>query len=164
MLNPDIVIKKKIKSLSTLAILLPNIVGEDYVQLLDDEWRELRNLNFTEFFSAEEIANGMNVEYFWKTICNIKRCNCLAFPILQKVVYYLLCIPISTANVERTFSAININKTKTRNKLQIPTLEGILLSKGYMSLNDTICSTFQISKNMLSNFNASMYENTETQL
>lgn len=51
------------------------------------------------------------------------------FPNLNEFVKYLICLPHSSAAVERTFSAINLNKTKTRNRLNNETLQRILRTK-----------------------------------
>lgn len=65
-------------------------------------------------------------------VLSAKRCDDFeAFPNLKKLVYAILSIPVATANVERIFSQININKTKTRNKLDTNTLCGILRTKDF---------------------------------
>ena len=40
-----------------------------------------------------------------------------------------MSVPVATANVEIILSQININKNKTRNRLQVPTLCSILRTK-----------------------------------
>ena len=83
-------------------------------------WRELLHINFEDLGLLEE----ENVETFWEVIFKTKRGDeTKAFPNLKKkVVYAILSVPVATANVERTFSQININKNKTRNRLKVPTL------------------------------------------
>lgn len=51
------------------------------------------------------------------------------FSKMIKLVSYILTLPHSSAPVERIFSTINLNKTKTRNKLSTESLIGILHSK-----------------------------------
>jgi hypothetical protein len=41
----------------------------------------------------------------------------------------LLCLPHSSANIERIFSSVNVIKTKQRNALNSESIEGILNSK-----------------------------------
>ena len=79
---------------------------------------------------------------------------------MTKFVFGLLTLPNSSANVERTFSQINLNKTKTRNRLENNTLEGILLAKDYMRTNNKNCYEIDITNNLLSKFNANMYQCT----
>lgn len=45
------------------------------------------------------------------------------FPTLSMFVQKLMCLPHSSATVERVFSAINLIKRKERNKLKSETLE-----------------------------------------
>ena len=47
----------------------------------------------------------------------------------------IIALPQSTANVERTFSNVNANKTKLRNALSVYTLQGILQTNEYYPAN-----------------------------
>ena len=70
------------------------------------------------------------VEKFFYTKFRVRRCNgSEVFPHLKNLIYATLTVPVSTPNVERIFSQKNLNKTKLRNKLEIPTLCGILRRK-----------------------------------
>jgi hypothetical protein len=42
----------------------------------------------------------------------------VVFPLVYKLIKLALLLPVSTANVERTFSAINIVKRELRNKIE----------------------------------------------
>jgi len=56
-----------------------------------------------------------NDEFVYKNVC--------------KFIFNSLCLPHSRATVEQIFSQMNLNKTKTRNRLGTKTLTGILHSK-----------------------------------
>lgn len=62
------------------------------------------------------------------------------FPLCLAIVKRILLLPHSSANCERIFSAVVLNKTKTRNKLNTESLNGILngksLLKGKKSILD----------------------------
>lgn len=66
-------------------------------------------------------------------------------------------MPHSSANVERVFSTVNLNKTKNRNRIENSTLEGILYTKAYLSLAGQQCFNFEESKNMIELYNENMY-------
>ncbi|XP_065213012.1 uncharacterized protein LOC135840413 [Planococcus citri] len=51
------------------------------------------------------------------------------FPLLMEMFDRIRVLPISSAAVERIFSAINLNITKIRNRLSTETMEGILHGK-----------------------------------
>lgn len=73
------------------------------------------------------------------------------------VSYILLILPHSSASMERIFSAINLNKTKTRNRLNSETLSGILHTKNLINEHGKNCFNFQVTSNMLEHHNKMMY-------
>ncbi|CAG9786631.1 unnamed protein product [Diatraea saccharalis] len=75
---------------------------------------------------------------------------------LKEIVSALLCLPHSSATVERIFSSINLIKTKTRNHLGTDTMEGLLLTK--QLLKNEPCFKLNVSKNMISKMNKRMYQ------
>jgi hypothetical protein len=144
----------QIKSLNLLSFLNPiNIkstislgsVAEGFryfvedINTLDREWRQLRQL---------EIDTNKSVVDFWKTVSEIKTGdNQLAFPTLVKLVNSVLCLPHTSAAVERIFSIINYNKSKCRNKLSTDSLSGILHSKRIISRET--CYSLTVNREML---------------
>ena len=72
------------------------------------QWRLHRNQDF----SLREQSNDPIL--FWADIQHIRQGdNTQPFLILTKFVFQILTLPHSSANVERPFSQINLNKTKT---------------------------------------------------
>lgn len=68
---------------------------------LDREWRSLRNM---------DLDFDMELIHFWKNVYNLKsNIGEMAFPLLMKLVNYLIVLPHSSACVERIFSCINLN-------------------------------------------------------
>lgn len=66
----------------------------------------------------------------------------------------LFSLPHSSANVERIFSQMNLNKTKTKNHLKEGTLNGILSSKeviGSDCSRKKVCYEFEVTAGMLKN-------------
>lgn len=68
-----------------------------------------------------------------------------------------MTLPHSSANVERIFSQVNLNKTKIRNSLDNETIVGILYSKDYLKLNHSSCFDIAIKPNLLELFNSDIY-------
>ena len=58
---------------------------------------------------------------FWKNMRGVP-----SYKELSTFMLKLTALPQSTAEVERTFSKLNNNKTKLRNKLSVKTLESII--------------------------------------
>lgn len=157
-LDPQNVIVDQNKTIFPLVNLFPHLVPEKDVQLIDSEWREMKNLNFTDLFDINEIK-VINVETFWKTVFKTKRADdTKAFPYLEDFVYSMLSLSVSSANVERTFSVINLNKTKLRNRLNNVTLSGILLTKEYLKVRSFECHSFKPEAGLYEKFNHLIYE------
>lgn len=117
-LNPDEV--SSTETLVHLCVKMSYLITD--LNALDREWRSIINM-----LHKPEIKDVVN---YWKTICEKRKGDeSLAYPEINKLVSYLLTLPHSSASVERVFSAINLNKTKIRNRLGSETLSGILHTK-----------------------------------
>jgi len=91
------------------------------------EYKLLRRMNFvndTTRMSDEDEDETVSVRRFWKKVAQSKD-----FPILSDLVERISVLPHSSATVERIFSAINLNKTKVRNRLSVRTVSGLLHTK-----------------------------------
>ena len=71
------------------------------------------------------------------------------FPNLSSVMLNLLCLPHSSATVERVFSAVNRMKTKIRNRLST--------SKRLVEKNT--CFNFTVPSEMVRMMNSDIYKN-----
>lgn len=101
----------------------------------------------------------MSLISFWKKISEIKRVGSdYAFPILTKFVQNIMILPHSSANVERIFSQVNLNKTKVRNSLANESLVGILFTKDYLKLKKSHCFDTIISLDMLKMLPSDVYK------
>ncbi|XP_012522038.1 uncharacterized protein LOC105828318 [Monomorium pharaonis] len=145
-LNPD-----KISSTETLihlSIKMPHLITD--LNALDREWRSIINMS-----NKPETKNVIN---YRKLICERRKGDeSLEYPEINKLVSYLLTLPHSSACVERVFSAINLNKTKVRNRLGSATLSGILHSKRLINEHGKNCFNFHITSNVLEHHNKMMY-------
>lgn len=121
---------------------------EEQLSNLEIEFRELKNL---ESLPSE---NTQNLEVFWH---NIFVKHKTSFHAIKRLVDLVLILPHSSANVERAFSTVNLNKTKSRNKLDNCTLEGILHTKSFLSLAGQECISFQENTSMIKLYNANIY-------
>lgn len=67
----------------------------------------------------------------------------LMFANISEFAKNFLCLPHSSAEVERVFSAYNLIKTKLRNQLDITTCESVLLAKSLLKMTDKCCYKFE---------------------
>ncbi|XP_030756273.1 uncharacterized protein LOC115888841 [Sitophilus oryzae] len=152
-LIPTNIKNKKNMSFAALINHFP-IVGENNVNELDREWKKLLNMSESELDFTDDF------EQFWINVSLLKNNNDeMMFPLLVKLVNHIRILPHSTATVERIFSAINLNKTKTRSSLNTDTLCGMLHTKSFFKNANEVCHNFPIEKELLKN--AKKWKNVE---
>lgn len=95
---------------------------------------------------------------FWVKVRETKRGDNepMYYPHLSAFMLNLLCLPHSSATVERVFSCINRMKTKLRNRLSSKNISGMLHTKRLLSKDN--CHDFQITKEMRKRMNSDMYK------
>lgn len=142
---------KNIKNITSIIIAAANFPKLNInMNDIDREWRKLRNSN---------LNFDMNIMEFWKTIRDQKDGNNLeVYPLINKLVVYILILPHSSACVERLFSTINLNKTKIRNRLSTETLTGILHSKNILNNQNKTCYEFNILPEMIKKHTNNIYK------
>lgn len=144
-LEPSVVKNGSISSLSPVVIKFEFLVNSANLQELDMQWRMLRNMQ--ELNSLPD-----DVESFWKEIRKITAGDGTeTFEELSNFAFNILCLPHSSANVERIFSKVNLIKSKQRNALNTETLNGLLHCKEIVEIQN--CYDFVIRESMLSKMN-----------
>lgn len=152
-IDPLNIKRRKHQSLQPVLEHFPNIVASEHVQEADDEFREILSMDE---INELDCSDG---EKFWGEILSTKRCDgSFAFPILRDFIPSLLCLPHSSATVERFFSVWNYNKTKVRNRLATRTLNGILSAKEYVKTHKLETGVVSITAEAKSLFSNDMYK------
>ncbi|CAF4809372.1 unnamed protein product [Pieris macdunnoughi] len=148
-MDPKIVCSGKILSIADILGRFPNIAPSNVIQI-DTEWRLLRN---TKLNTEDE---NLEVGAFWKKIAQMHLGDGRKiFPNLTLTVLSFMCLPHSSASVERLFSQINLTKTKLRNQLSTPVISGGLHTKNI--LKNSNCFNFEIKDQILQKLNKNMY-------
>lgn len=109
---------------------------------IDMEWRMLRNTSI-------ETNNNDIVKFRGDVNKLTKGDGTELYPNINKFVLFILTLPHSSASTERIFSTVNLNKTKTRNKLSTETLQGILHSKNMLTTQKKSCFEIIINKDII---------------
>lgn len=153
-LNPKEI--QKYDSIASLAVKFPNLVEENLLNDLDCEWRQLQRFQI-------EIDDSKSSIDFWLSISEIELGNNNSpFSILPYFMINLHCLPHSSASTERIFSQINLNKTKTRNRLDNDVLNGIMYTKDLIGTNNCYdLSLLDTNKKIFTYFNSSIYESNK---
>lgn len=129
----NIITPEKILSSEDLPILpliqqFSDLVDCD-ADIIVTQWNLLR-------LSETKISLDLNINSFWKTIPSIKNgLNENCFAELSNFIFKLLSLPYSSAAAERKFSSLTLIKSKLRNKLELNTINSIMLCKELVNNN-----------------------------
>ena len=144
-IHQSVIIGRK-SSLDAAAVLherLPRIAGA-CLQTIGRQWRSL--------LIDEEVLDGdwkdIKIEEFWRTIGKME-----SYSNLGQFMLEVTALPQSTAAVERTFSKMNCNKTKLRNRrLTVRTLEAVIRVSesfpGCFEVSDRISSLYSNARRL----------------
>ncbi|KAL0879262.1 hypothetical protein ABMA27_003042 [Loxostege sticticalis] len=115
-------------------------ISSNDMQKIDTEWRLLRN---TKLDSADE---DLEIETFWKKVAKMHLGDGnKMFPNLTSAVFSFMCLPHSSASVERLFSQVNITKTK----LWVLHTKNILKNRN--------CYDFEVKEKIIEKHNKNIY-------
>lgn len=105
--------------------------GESKKDMINNEWQLLLNYGFSD--EVEQTFLKCDVEKFWFTLLNYKNSDGQEiFSNLADFALDAISIPNSNATPERTWSKMNLEKTKYRNRLKYPALRAVMLSSQYV--------------------------------
>lgn len=154
-LDPQSVLMKTVQSIAPLAAHFPNLVPESDINEIDSEWRLLRNTELN-------VVPDISAYNFWQKVGDFKKGDDTPlFPRVGNLMKKLLCLPHSSASVERLFSQVNLMKTKVRNSLNTETLNGMLHAR--KTFETSSAYNFEITPFHLELMTADMYKTSDLQ-
>lgn len=163
LINPSIILDAKFSSIVPLAKYFPNLIQEDKLQELDNEWRLLRNTDTMRDYITSH--SDLNIQEFWGKVSKIRRGDdSVMFPTLSNFVFNILCLPHSSANVERIFSQVNLMKTDHRNRLSTASIVGHLHTKHYLKSRGEKCFTTNFPKELVNYHNSNIYKKNQDEV
>lgn len=112
------------------------------LQLIDTEWRMLKVVDLDDTVKAIKY-----VDDFWIYLYNWECDGIFKFKTVAGFVLKILSLPHSSVDCERIFSKVNLIKTKIRNRLQVESINGLLLSSEHVK--STSCVHFNPTKSMI---------------
>lgn len=138
--QPKQALSGNVSTITEAAILFKNLVTD--IESLNTEWRHLQDVQYLKNFE------NASFDQFWLEVFQMKNeLNEEMFPNLNKLIKGLMCLPHSSAAVERIFSQLNLIKSKSRNRLEVQTCNSIILSKQLME--DENCYTWEPSNTLM---------------
>lgn len=133
--------QRTLQSITNVAIHFPNVIKEEDLVELQDQWKDLPN--------ARESLKGMSdaATSFWLELRTVKDGNNEPkFKLLSRFMCSLLALPHSSACVERVFSQLNMIKTKQANRMLVSTIANRLLAKQAVAREYVNCYEWEPSK------------------
>lgn len=128
-------------------------------QAIDDGWRLLPETVLPEDSFLD--LDKMSADEFWSKILHLSEPQ---FQNLAKFVLEVLSLPHANADSERIFSAVNLIKTKQRNRLLTSTINSTLLAKECISRKHSNCTRFKPTPEMIAKIKKpSDYEKNATE-
>ena len=135
-----------------------HLIGD--VSTVEDQYRRVILVNWTEESTFNGTIPNSSVTFWSGVLRYTNSANVQPFRDLAEYCLSCLSMPVSNAVVERTFSVVSTVKTKTRNRMQLRTLEAIVRIRSHLSQKSACCREFQVTKNMLQRFTSDMYTTT----
>jgi len=121
------------------------------LQAIDDHWRRLPYADL-----PPEISSITEADAFWGELLEWDDgSGGKPFEELSEFALDALLLPHSNADCERSFTKVNLCKTRIRNKLVVPTINGILLSSQAVKSSSGVC--FNPSDDMRERMTAANY-------
>ena len=124
------------RDIADLARRFPNIVPPENITELQREWQRYQTNNIVG-------SPHDTVDYHWHALSKMKDASgCQEFPLLSRFTSGMLVIPHhASADIERNFSKMGYDKTKTRNSVGTSLLNSLMTigcNRGHMT-----CLTFK---------------------
>lgn len=150
-LDPQKAVFGEFQTLIRVLQRFPNLVTQDKIQAIDNEYRELKIDNtVSDLLSATSTTDAFKVDKFWNEVGKISDVNGeVKYPNLVRFVQQMTILPVSSAKVERIFSDINRIKTKDRNRFNNKNVAAIIHGKEGLRQIEGGCSTFVPDRSML---------------
>ena len=123
------------REIADLARRFPNIVPPENITELQREWQRYQTNNTVG-------SPHDTVDHHWNALSKMKDASgCQEFPLLSRFTSGMLVIPHASADIERNFSKMGYDKTKTRNSVGTSLLNSLVTigcNRGHMT-----CLTFK---------------------
>lgn len=154
-LPPNIEILTKMNKLSTTEVLrtktndsdiidLAQELGFKNVSVIEKITQQWNNINFIKWRNIE------NTTDFWVEVQSYKDAgNENPFRELCSLAFTVLSLPHSNAEIERVFSAMNLIKSKLRNRMGLATLNSILMIRSTLKRMNKTCFSYELPSDVL---------------
>ena len=134
-----------------------HLMCDSNIDKIEQQYRNILFVSWSEedCFAVNDVSNNnqripSDTAAFWAGVATYRN-SLNERPFYELAIYCLssLCVPVSNAVVERTFSIVTAIKTKTRNRMSLRTLDAILRIKLYFLKRGKCCRDFVVTPGMI---------------
>jgi hypothetical protein len=144
-------IMKEMTISRTLRVIKPNIINKNLINefgiplgvadRIETQWTNIINVEWTERLDSFK---------FWFEVYDfIDSTGSHPYRELAEFVFTVISLPLGNADVERLFSQMNVVKTKKRNRMRLPLMNGLLLTKYGLRLKSKKCYEYELPEDVL---------------
>ncbi|CAK1580533.1 unnamed protein product [Parnassius mnemosyne] len=144
----------------------PNLVATENMQILDNEYRELKlDLSMTNLLStSSSTSETFMLDTFWSEVSQICDANNKPkYGNLSRFVKQMTILPLSNAKVERIFSDINRIKNQDRNRFNNKNVAAIMHGKEGLRQLEGGCGRFDPDRSMIKLMDSKQLYDNDTQ-
>lgn len=125
--DPAVAVSGNVASIVCVLEMFPTFLKE--AEMINDEWRQL-----CEIETLKELAKEQADTFWYEVGCMKNQLKESMFSNIAKLAKTVLCLPHSTATVERKFSQQNLIKTSKRNNLGFNTTASLMKANGSIEI------------------------------
>lgn len=141
---------------SLVPILEELKIGPAVISNIEAQWKNLTLVQWSEKSVTES---------FWYEVKSFKDAGGNnPFCDLVTLVYRLLALPFSNAEVERTFSQLNFVKNKVRNRMDCNMVNAIIMIRSSLKNAGKCCHDFDISSEMIKGIGTTSIYNNQSSI
>ncbi|CAF4876591.1 unnamed protein product [Pieris macdunnoughi] len=151
-IDPQKAVYGEFRTLIKILQRFPNLVTTENMQIVDNEYRELKlDVSVSNLLStSSSTSENFMVDKFWSEVSQICDANSKPkYGNLARFVKQMTILPLSNAKVERIFSDINRIKSQDRNRFNNKNVAAIMHGKEGLRQLEGGCSRFDPDKSMI---------------
>ncbi|CAG5057444.1 unnamed protein product [Parnassius apollo] len=166
-IDPQKAVYGEFRTLIGILKRFPNIVATENMQIVDNEYRELKlDVSVSNLLStSSSTSETFMVDKFWSEVSQICDANSKPkYGNLSRFVKQMTILPLSNAKVERIFSDINRIKNQDRNRFNNKNVAAIMHGKEGLRQLEGGCSRFNPDRSMIKLMDSKqLYDNVTQQ-
>lgn len=141
-LMQELTIENTLKRVKSSLVPLMQVMGVATIDIdsIENQWKDMIYVKWD-----QDVVDSKDSLRFWNNVYNYTDASGNnPFQKLANFVLEVLSLPLSNADVERVFSAMNLTKSKTRNRMGLQLLVAIVAIKFGLRITGSCCHDYPV--------------------